>query len=49
MFGLAERLGCTVSELGARMSLAELREWLAYDRLASRSINPDGSAKTHWD
>jgi hypothetical protein len=30
---LALSLGCTVSELGARLSSAELTEWLAFDLL----------------
>jgi len=36
-----------VRELGQRISLAELAEWLAYDRLAQKRdrINDDGSAK----
>ena len=33
MHGLAERLGSTVGELGARIDVAELRDWIAYDRL----------------
>ena len=30
---MALSLGCTVSELGARLSSAELTEWLAFDLL----------------
>ena len=30
MFKLALELGCTVSDLESRLSVAELREWVAY-------------------
>lgn len=32
-FRLAERLGYTVGELGARMTMGEFRQWIAHDRL----------------
>jgi len=40
---LAERLGYTVRELAQRLTLAELRDWLAYDRLR-RGEGPQASA-----
>jgi hypothetical protein len=30
MFAVATRVGCTVAELGERMSAREFREWIAY-------------------
>ena len=33
LHALAERLGYTVRELAGKLTLAELRDWLAYDRL----------------
>lgn len=33
---LAERLGYTVGELRQRMTFAELRYWIAHDRLTNR-------------
>ena len=33
MFRLALSMGCTVMELGARLSSAELTEWFAFDLL----------------
>ena len=38
--GLAERLCCTVAELGERLDVAELRDWIAYDRIQQRAA-PD--------
>lgn len=37
LHGLAERLGYTVAELSDRMSVDELRDWIAYDRVVARS------------
>jgi len=51
MHRLAERLGYTVGELQQRLSLAELRDWMAHDRLdaaereRAKRQNEDGSAK----
>lgn len=33
MFRLAAHLGMTVGELGARMTSAEISEWIAYDKV----------------
>ena len=33
MFQLARQCGCTIAELGRRMSAAELSEWQAYERI----------------
>ena len=33
LHALAERLGYTVRDLASRLTLAELRDWLAYDRV----------------
>ena len=35
-FALAERLGCTVAELLARISSRELTEWMAYMRMEAK-------------
>ncbi len=32
-FRLAERLGFTVAQLRGSMTMAEFRDWIAYDRL----------------
>ena len=45
LHALAERLGYTVRELAARLTLAELRDWLAYDRVrreAAGEARPEG-------
>ena len=44
LHGLAERLGCTVRELGCRMTVTELVDWIAYDRLAEAGVRADGAA-----
>ena len=36
MFRLAEILGCTVSELGERLSYHEFREWIAWFTLKNK-------------
>jgi len=51
MHRLAERLGYTVAELQQRLTLAELRDWMALDRLdaaereRAQRQNQDGSAR----
>lgn len=40
MFALAGHLGCTVAELGERMSASELAEWMAL-----MSVEPWGQAR----
>ena len=42
LHALAERLGYTVRELAGRLTLAELRDWLAYDRLRREEANGGG-------
>ena len=40
MFHLAERIGCTVAELAQRITMAELRDWAAYDRIKAHPDAP---------
>lgn len=42
LHALAERLGYTVRELASRLTLAELRDWLAYDRIRRKEISGSG-------
>jgi len=41
MFRMALALGCTVAELGDRMSYAELVEWMAYYMLEPWGCEPE--------
>lgn len=41
---LAERLGMTVSEMEARMSIEEFDRWMAFDRLTAERMERDRKA-----